>query len=114
MRQRKGTLTLGDAPGIAITLVMVGTIFVSGFLIVSGLQDNVSYDQDPAYSASASNGCNSTDTHSCTIFLATENITLGMLNVTSYMPVIGVIVGVAILLGLVLAGFGLAKGRGML
>ena len=92
MRNKKGTIGLGDAPNIAITLVLVAAIFVAGFLVVAGLGDSTS-------------NANATS--------AVANVTLGMLNVTSYMPVIGVIVGVAILLGIVLAGFGFARNKGM-
>lgn len=111
---KKGSVSLGDTPNIALTLILVAAVFVGGFLVLEGLRDGINYSQDQYYSASAANGCNSTDTNQCQMYLATSNLTEGMSNITGYMPTIGVIVGVAVLLGVVLAGFGFARNQGYL
>lgn len=82
---------LGDLPGIAMTLVMVGVIFVAGFLVLAGLEDST------------------TDTDATN---AINNISSGLTSVVEYAPTWGVIIGVAVLLSIVVGGFMFARGRG--
>lgn len=90
---KRGLVSLGDAPGVALQLVLIAAIFVAGFLVVTGLGDSTT-NADAGF--------------------AVANITEGMSNITGYMPTIGVIVGVAILLGIVIGGFGFARNKGYL
>lgn len=80
-------------PNVAVTLVLIGAIFVAGFLVVTGLGDSTT-------NTDATNAVN--------------NVTQGMTNIVTYAPTWGVIIGVAVLLGIVLLGFGFARSRGML
>lgn len=92
MKGKKGMITLGDAPGVAIALVMVAVMFVVGFLVIEGLQGDLT--------------ANSTADN------ATDNVVEGMSNITDYADTWGTIIGVAVLLGIVIAGLGFAKSRG--
>jgi len=83
---------LSELPTLAITFVLVAALFVSGFLVVSGLGDSTT---DPAATS------------------AVANVSQGMLNIVTYAPIWGTIVGVAVLLGIVIGGFGFGRSRGM-
>lgn len=88
---KKGAMTIGQLPTLVITLVLVAALFVSGYLILAGLGDS-----------STNAG----------VQTAVGNLTLTFDNVISYSPTWGIIIGVAILLGIVLFGFQFARQRG--
>ena len=83
---------ISELPGLAITFVLVAALFVAGFLVVGGLGDST----DDASAASA-----------------VANVSEGMLNIVSYAPIWGTIVGVAVLLGIVIGGFSFGRNQGM-
>ena len=84
-------VNLNAVPGIALTMVLVAAIFVGGFLVLDGLDDDLT-----ANSAAAN---------------ATTDITSAMENITDYAPTWGTIIGVAVLLGIVIAGFAFGRSR---
>ena len=84
---------MAELPQIAITFVLVAALFVAGFLVVGGLGDST------------------TDVDATS---AVANVTTGMLNVVTYAPIWGTIIGVAVLLGIVIAGFAFGRSRGMI
>ena len=86
--------TLEQVPAVIMALVLAAAIFVAGFLVVDGLDDDLTAN---SYAANA-----------------TANIAEGMDNVSSYMPVIGTIIGVALILGVVIAGFYYGRTKGWL
>ena len=85
-------MRLGDLPNTALLLVFVAVIFVAGFLVLDGLDDDLTAD---SYAANAS-----------------ANIQEGMDNVTNYAATWGTIIGVAVLLAIVIGGFAFGRGRG--
>lgn len=97
-------VSLNEVPQTAITLVVVAAVFVAAFLVVTGMGDS-QYNQP---------GCNSTDQSSvaCGGYKAANNFSSGMTQIVNYAPTWGVVIGVAVLLGVVLAGFGFARNKG--
>lgn len=85
-------MRLGDLPNTAILLVFVAVVFVAGFLVLDGLDADLTAN---SYGANAS-----------------ANIQAGMDNVTSYASTWGTIIGVAVLLGIVIGGFAFGRDRG--
>lgn len=75
---------LGDVPGIFLSLVFIVTVGVAGYLILAGLGDSTT-------NTSATG--------------AIGNFTTAMDNIVSYAPTWGVIIGVAVLIGIVLLSF---------
>ena len=83
---------LSDVPGIALTMVLIAAIFVAGFLVIDGLDDNLSAN---SYAANS-----------------TAKLNEGMFNVVDYAPQWGTLIGVAVLLAIVIGGFmGVTYGR---
>jgi hypothetical protein len=91
MKQKKGTLTLGNVPGLALTMVFIAAIFVGGYLVLAGL------------------GNSSTDT---SVTGAVQNMTSAFDNIVTYAPTWGTIVGVSVLIGIVIFGFAYAGKKG--
>lgn len=85
-------MNLGDLPNTVLTLVFVAVIFVAGFLVLSGLDADLTAN---SYAANASSA-----------------IQEGMDNVTDYAGTWGTIIGVAVLLAIVIGGFAFGRGRG--
>ena len=85
-------VSISELPSLAITFVLVGALFVAGFLVINGLGDATS-------DASATS--------------AVANVSAGMLNIVTYAPIWGTIVGVAVLLGIVIGGFSFGRSKGM-
>lgn len=85
-------MNLGDLPNTAILFVFVAVIFVAGFLVLDGLDTDLTAN---SYGANAS-----------------ANVQEGMDNITSYAPTWGTIVGVAVLLAIVIGGFGYGRNKG--
>lgn len=90
---KRGALTLGEIPTVALTLVFIAAIFVGGYLVLDGL------------------GNASTDT---SVTGAVNNMTGAFDNVITYAPTWGTIIGVSVLIGIVVAGFAFARSRNML
>lgn len=90
---RRGALTLGEIPDVALTLVFIAAIFVGGYLVLAGLGN--------ASTSTAVQG-------------AVGNMTGAFDNVITYAPTWGTIVGVSVLIGIVIAGFAFARKQNML
>lgn len=82
-------VSLGEVPGVAITLVLVAAIFVAGFLVTDGLDDGLTANSFAAN--------------------ATDEIDEGMYNVVEYAPTWGTLIGVGVLLAIVLGAFYLGR-----
>jgi len=93
---KKGNIGLGSLPTIAITLVVVAAVFVAGFLAIDGLSESTVADSYAANSTAA--------------------IEEGMYNITNFLPTVGTLIGVGLLLGVILLafmGFQAGRQRGM-
>ena len=88
------TVSLDQVPTIALTFVLVAAIFVAGFLVLDGL------DNDLVANSSADN--------------ATETMNQALQNIIDFAATWGTIVGVAVLLGIVMVGFGMARNKGFI
>lgn len=91
MRNKKGTVSIGDMPGLFMGIVLALAVGIAGFLIITGLSSSTT-------NTDATN--------------AAANATAALSNVFDYLPTVGIVVGVAILLGVVIVGFGMARNRG--
>lgn len=85
-------LSLGSVPTVALSFVLIAAIFVAGFLVLDGLSSDLEAD---------SYGANATDTMS-----------VAMENVIDFAATWGTIIGVSVLLGIVMIGFGMARSGG--
>lgn len=90
---KKGVMTVGNLPNLALTLLFVAAIFVGGYLVLAGLGDA------------------STD---ASVGTAVGNMTASFDNIITYAPTWGTIIGVSILIGIVVFGFAFARNRGYL
>lgn len=89
---KRGNIGLGSLPTIAITLVVVAAVFVAGFLALDGLSESTTAGSYAANSTAA--------------------IEEGMYNVTNFLPTVGTLIGVGLLLGVILLAFmGFQQGR---
>jgi len=91
-RNKKGEITLGSLPSIAIGLVIVAAVFVGGFLALDALSS------DLAPNSFAAN--------------ATTAVTEGMYNVTSFLPTTGTMIGIGLFLGVILLAFAVGRDKG--
>ena len=88
---------LENAPVIAITLLVAGVLLVSFFLAMGGIRTTL---------VTGAAGCNATNTTGCgAAYDAVGNFTASGTNVVTYMPTIGTLTGVALLIGVVFVGF---------
>lgn len=85
---KRGAMGLGDVPNTLLALVFIVTIGVAAYLILSGL------------------GAGTTDAGATK---AIGNFSLSLDNVISYAPTWGTIIGVAVLIGIVLAAFSFGR-----
>jgi len=109
-------MNLSELPNTAIILVFVGVIFVAGFLVLSGLTEDVACESGYTYNTS-SGACYETANHSniggyTYAGNSSMNIQEGMDNVTNYAGTWGTIIGVAVLLAIVIGGFAFGRGKG--
>jgi len=81
---KRGAMGLGDVPGIFLSLVFIVTIGVAAYLVLAGL------------------GASTTDAHATA---AVGNFTSALDAVVGYAPTWGVLIGVAVLIGIVLMAF---------
>ncbi len=89
---KRGNIGLGSLPTIAITLVVVAAVFVAGFLAIDGLSESTVANSYAANSTAA--------------------IEEGMYNITNFLPTVGTLIGVGLLLGVILLAFmGFQAGR---
>jgi hypothetical protein len=98
---KKGNMSLGDVPKIALVLIFTAAIFVGGYLVLVGLG-----------TAGADGDGNASTTSSAE--LAVGNMTDALDNIVTYAPTWGTIVGVSVLIGIVIFGFAYAGKRGYL
>lgn len=89
-------MNLQNVPAIFLVLVFIVTVAVAGYLILAGLQTAVS-------DGNASNNI--------PVESAITNFTTSFTNVISYAPTWGTIIGVAVLIGIVLAAFAYGRGK---
>ena len=85
-------MNLGELPNVAMALIFIAVIFVAGFLVLDGLDDDLTAN---SYAANAS-----------------ADISEGMGTITEYAPTWGTIIGVAVLLAIVIGGFSFGKNKG--
>lgn len=90
LESKRGAMSLGDVPGIFLSLVFIVTIGVAAYLVLAGLGSSTT-------NAAATSAVN--------------NFTLSLDNVISYAPTWGTIIGVAVLIGIVLAAFAFSRNR---
>jgi hypothetical protein len=83
-------IQISDVPNLAITLLIVAVIFVATFLCLAGLK------------------ASTTDTSATA---AIGNVSSGMMNIVGFLPTVGTIVGVALLVGVVYLGFMYARNK---
>lgn len=86
--------SLEQVPAVIMAMVLAAAIFVAGFLVIDGLDDDLTAN---SYAANA-----------------TANVAESLDNVSGYLPVVGTIIGVALILGVVIAGFYFGRSRGWL
>lgn len=89
----KRGLALSDLQNIALVLVVVAGVFVGGFLALDSLSATLTANSYAANSTGA--------------------IEEAMYNITSLLPTTGTIIGVAVFLGILIAGFAFARSRNM-
>ena len=87
-------LSIGEIPTVALTFVLIAAIFVAGFLVLDGLDDDL--------------------TAGSFAINATTTMNTALENIIDFAATWGTIVGVAVLLGIVMVGFGMAKTRGFI
>lgn len=92
-QNRKGIVSLGDMPALFMGIILSLAVGIAGFLIITGLADSTT-------NTDATNAAN--------------NATAALSNTFDYLPTVGIVVGVAILLGIVIVGFGMAQRNGYL
>ena len=113
-------VTLEQVPSIVITLILAAAIFVAGFLVVSGLEDGVGSSDCAGYWNEDTNACQVSASNTTVLSSngyavnSTGQLQEGMYNITEYIPTLGTIIGVALILGVVIAGFYFGRGRGWL
>ena len=98
-------IDLDKLPTIIITLTLAAAILVSGFLVLAGLQEGVACETGYTFNASA-NSCYENANHSNaggTTYAGNSSLNFqeAMDNVSGYLPVVGTIIGVALILGVV-------------
>ena len=97
-------LSLGEVPTVALTFVLIAAIFVAGFLVLDGLDDDL---------VPNTAGCNSTAKTACGYaYNATLTMNGALDNIIDFASTWGTILGVAVLLGIVMIGFGMARSKG--
>ena len=110
IRAKKGEFSgLGSLPGIAVTFVVVGTIFAIGFSILNTNQATFATCASGfSYQSTTDNCINSTNSSSATrnvlgtyAYNATKESQDGMFNITGYLPTIGLVIAAIIVIGLV-------------
>jgi hypothetical protein len=89
---KRGQITLGNLPTIALSFILAAAFFVAGFLILDGLSADLTAGSYAANSTAA--------------------IEVGMYNITSYIPTVGTLVGVGLLLAVIVGAFVLGRNRG--
>lgn len=94
-------VSLEELPALVMVLVLTGVIFVAGFIVLGDLGDSSMIDD----------GCATTMSNG---EAAIGNISSGMTSIVEYAPTWGVIIGVAVLLGVVVGAFVYARGAGYL
>ena len=113
-------VTLEQVPQIVMTLVLAAAVFVAGFLVVAGLEDSVGENDCTGYWNEDTNACQVSASNTTSLSAngyavnGTGQLQEGMYNITEYIPTLGTIIGVALILGVVIAGFYFGRGRGWL
>ena len=85
---KKGAIGLGDVPGLMLSLVFIVTIGVAIYLVLAGLASST------------------TDTNADG---SVGNFTTTMNNIISFAPTWGTVLGVAVLIGIVIAAFAFGR-----
>lgn len=88
MKAKKGAIGLGDVPALMLSLVFIVTIGVAIYLVLAGLN------------SSTTNG----DAQR-----AVGNFTVTMNNIVAFAPTWGTVLGVAVLIGIVIAAFAFGR-----
>jgi len=97
MINKKGRTGIDVLGIIAISFVVAGITLTIGSKVVSDVQSNLETGQVNASCAAYGTGCNYTDP-----VLAITNLSNGLGSIAEQLPLIGTIIGLAIIVGFVL------------
>lgn len=92
-KMNKRGVSMSELPGLVITVVVAIIILGAGILALTGFRDSL--------------------TANTLEYNSTVNGITSLSNTSAQFPVIGTIIGVAILISVVVGGFVFAKGRGL-
>lgn len=84
---KKGVITLGEAPSLVMVLVTISIFLAVGALILAEIQDNDTIDPD--------------STNATVAFNATQAALAGLDTLASFQTVIAVVIAAALILGVV-------------
>jgi len=99
-------LKLGDLPTIAITFIIIGVVIAIGLAVQSDIQQDLGSDDCEAYWNSESMVCQVNSTNTSTYsensmaFNSTIDSIEGTAELADKLPLIGLVVGFAVLLGI--------------
>jgi len=103
MKKLTAKLGINDISPVVLSLVLAAMIAAAGLLALAGFQGSASMLPMTA-------GCNASSIVACgAAYNATSDAVSGIGEVTSQFPTIGVIVGVVIIIGIVVAGFAMRR-----
>ncbi len=84
---KKGVISLNDVPAAVLILVTIGIFLGIGALILSEIQANDSVDPN--------------DTNATAAFNATQGALEGLESLSSFQPIIAIVIAAAVILGVV-------------
>ena len=90
---KKGRYDIGSLPSIGIAFIIIGIILGAGALVMSKFQDKLVTDN---YNAS---------------YYVVGNASASIGEVSSFLPTIGIIIAIAVIIGIVMYSLGGSKGR---
>ena len=96
-KNKRGAWDLESVPGVFLILVLIVTFGFAGYLVLAGLQTAVS---------------DGNATNNLAVESAITNMTSTLNNVVTYAPTWGTIIGVAVLIGIVVAAFAFSRRTG--
>lgn len=86
-KNKRGVLSLNDVPSAVMILVSIGIFLGVGALIISEIQANDAINADQTNSSAA--------------FNATSNTLAGLDDLSSFIPIIAIVIAAAVILGVV-------------
>ena len=91
---KRGAMGLDNVPAVAISFVVIATIFVVGYLVLAGMQTNLAIPANLSLATAGQLNANG----------AIGNLTGGMDNVITFAPTWGTVIGAAVILAIVIGG----------